>query len=835
MMLNRVPDTLAEAQLAREILIRNNEQEKLLRLDFQTAYVYNYLGDQKKSLQLYISALSTAEALGDSGQAYFGPLFTNIGGAYQVLGDLQTALGYYEKARSLFLARDEILNLVNSEINIAYIAQAQGQHRRALNLLNSILERVEGRFPAEAAFTRAYLVECYLQLNRYPEARQLAQQVVAEYKNLNDDFELARALTQLATVEAELANYEQGRAAAEQAEAIFDSLGASTWSAMTWCQLGRIVLLSGDAAFAYQKAKEAGDRFQSAGQQINLATAILLQGQAMACLGDLAASAAAGSTSLQVAIRQNVPALRYSAHLLLGQVAEQQAAKQRAMRHYQAAAATSQRVQRELTITLRPVFLENKIEAWRSLIALHLRADQPGLAFKVLEAAKSQVLLGYLANREHLRWAHDDQRSREVLEELNQLRAEHQWYYRLANDPIPDPHSQPPLNAQHARAEVHTRELRMRALTEKLYLYRAEGQAVNPAPTPCLTEIQQSLSENTLLLEYYNDGERLWVFRLDRHTIQIHPLPLGGEELTQLLAQLQINLAAALRVGPGQASNQGLTRLIRRILNRLHSALIEPIASELHGVERLFIVPFSTLHYLPFHLLYDGSSHLIERLEVVILPAAGLIGQHTPQCQPGALILAHSWDGRLPFTRIEAQTVQRIFGGELIDEDKADRSIFQSTPTQVLHIAAHGQYRLDQPDRSFLQLADGQIYADDLWQHDLSYELVTLSACETGRSTPAGNDELIGLGRGFLYAGASALVLSLWQVADEGTIHLMEVMYQALKAGASKAAALRQAQLTLLAGDPQLHPAYWGAFELVGNPDPLTPNSIISETPGAIT
>lgn len=835
MMLNCVPDALAEAQLAREILIRNDEQEKLLRLDFQTAYVYNYLGDQHKSLQLYLSALSTAEALGDSGQAFIGPLFTNIGGAHQVLGDLQTALAYYEKARSLFLTRDEILNLVNSEINIAYIAQAQGHYRRALNLLHSILERVEDRFPAESAFTRAYLVECYLQLNRYPEARRLAQQVVAEYKNLNDAFELARALTQLATVEAELANYEQARAAAEQAEEIFDSLGASTWSAMTWCQLGRIVLQSGEAAFAYQKAKDAADRFQSAGQQVNLASATLLQGQALARLGDLATSAAAGTTTLKVAIRQNVPTLRYSAHLLLGQVAEQQAANQRAMRHYQAAAATSLRVQRELTITLRPVFLEDKIEAWRSLIALHLRAGQAGDALTALEAAKSQVLLGYLANREHLRWARDDQRSCDLLEELNQLRAEHQWYYRLANDPISDPHLPPPLDVQRSRAEVHMREQRMRALTEKLYLYRAEGQAINPAPTPSLAEIQRSLPENTLLLEYYNDGERLWAFRLDRQTVKIHPLPMGVEALNQLLAQLQINLAAALKVGPAQATSMGLTKLIRSILKRLYTALIEPIESELPGVERLLIVPYSTLHYLPFHLLYDGSAHLIERFEVVILPTAGLLGQPAPRTQPGALVLAHSWDGRIPFTRAEAETVQRLFGGRLYAEENADRSVFQSTPTQILHIAAHGQYRLDQPDQSFLQLADGQLYADDLWQHDLSYELVTLSACETGRSTPAGNDELIGLGRGFLYAGASALVLSLWQVADEGTIHLMEAMYQALQAGASKAAALRQAQLTLLAGNPQLHPAYWGAFELVGNPDPLTPTSIYSETPGAIS
>jgi CHAT domain-containing protein len=140
----------------------------------------------------------------------------------------------------------------------------------------------------------------------------------------------------------------------------------------------------------------------------------------------------------------------------------------------------------------------------------------------------------------------------------------------------------------------------------------------------------------------------------------------------------------------------------------------------------------------------------------------------------------------------------------------------------VLHIAAHGEYRIDHPDLSFIQLADGQLYTDDLLQHDMSYELVTLSACETGRSKVTPGDELIGLGRGFLYAGAGALITSLWRVDDNLTVRLMEYLYRSLQQGASKAAALREAQLHLLEGAPHLHPAFWGAFQLVGNPNPLS-------------
>jgi CHAT domain-containing protein len=163
-----------------------------------------------------------------------------------------------------------------------------------------------------------------------------------------------------------------------------------------------------------------------------------------------------------------------------------------------------------------------------------------------------------------------------------------------------------------------------------------------------------------------------------------------------------------------------------------------------------------------------------------------------------------------------------LFGGTLCAGEAASRTALQATPAQILHIATHGEHRLDQPDLSYLQLADGQLYADDTLQQDMSYELVTLSACETGQANVAAGDELIGLGRGFLYAGAGALLVSLWQVADTSTLYFMERMYKALRAGSSKSAALREAQQYMLSEEGWRHPAFWGAFQLIGNDQPLS-------------
>jgi CHAT domain-containing protein len=119
-----------------------------------------------------------------------------------------------------------------------------------------------------------------------------------------------------------------------------------------------------------------------------------------------------------------------------------------------------------------------------------------------------------------------------------------------------------------------------------------------------------------------------------------------------------------------------------------------------------------------------------------------------------------------------------------------------------------------------LALADGWLTTLDIFNWRLQASLVTLSACQTGRSVVAGGDELLGLMRAFLAAGAASLVASLWAVEDRSTALLMENFYRQLAAGAGKGAALRAAQLSLLDG-AYVHPYYWAPFFLVGDAGPL--------------
>jgi CHAT domain-containing protein len=121
-------------------------------------------------------------------------------------------------------------------------------------------------------------------------------------------------------------------------------------------------------------------------------------------------------------------------------------------------------------------------------------------------------------------------------------------------------------------------------------------------------------------------------------------------------------------------------------------------------------------------------------------------------------------------------------------------------------------------------LADGQLNAIDAFSLDLKEcELVTLSGCETGLALSGGGDEQLGLGRAFLAAGATSLVISLWSVEDNATNKLMRLFYQHLLDGENKAQALRAAQYQLLqdTSEHYTHPYFWAAFRLVGDTGPL--------------
>jgi CHAT domain-containing protein len=132
----------------------------------------------------------------------------------------------------------------------------------------------------------------------------------------------------------------------------------------------------------------------------------------------------------------------------------------------------------------------------------------------------------------------------------------------------------------------------------------------------------------------------------------------------------------------------------------------------------------------------------------------------------------------------------------------------------LLHLATHGIYRQDNPMFSGIRLGDGYLNLYDLYQMRLDARLVALSGCATGMNFVAAGDELLGLQRGLFCAGATTLLLSLWDVHDQSTAHLMQHFYREYIRTGDMPGALQHAMQEVRRQAP--HPYFWAPFVLVG-------------------
>ncbi|MFN7926972.1 MAG: CHAT domain-containing protein [Blastocatellia bacterium] len=188
---------------------------------------------------------------------------------------------------------------------------------------------------------------------------------------------------------------------------------------------------------------------------------------------------------------------------------------------------------------------------------------------------------------------------------------------------------------------------------------------------------------------------------------------------------------------------------------------------------------------------------------------------------------------RLPQTRREAEAILTLAGVEQsrsFFDFAANRATVLSTELsryRILHFATHGFLNSENPALSGLVLSlvdetgktqNGFLLAPEIYQLKLpATELVVLSACQTGLGQEVRGEGVVGLTRGFMYAGAPRVVVSLWNVSDEATAELMRQFYEAmLRQGLRPAAALRAAQLALWRERKWHAPYYWAAFTLQG-------------------
>jgi Uncharacterized protein conserved in bacteria len=351
-------------------------------------------------------------------------------------------------------------------------------------------------------------------------------------------------------------------------------------------------------------------------------------------------------------------------------------------------------------------------------------------------------------------------------------------------------------------------------------------------------EIQQLLDEKTFFVELYQTAEKLYLFVVTpESTIKVLSLDLFADDALNVV----VGLLSALRDPQStDVRSHEFIRDMRQPLSALFEYLIKPLKPFVEKYQRMIIAPHLFWHYIPFHALYDRSekSYLCDQVEISYTPTASVLQlclqKNYLGRERGCIFTKNNGD--LPHADQEADLLAGVFSpGYLFKGNDAYFGRLQETktPFDVLHVACHGTFNPDQPFLSSIDLSpqggdERKTYLIDLFNLSLQCSLVTLSACDTGVSRITGADEIIGLSRGLFYAGAAAVMLSLWQVADKSTCLLMENFYwHYVKNGKTKTSSLQLAMQAVKANEEYAHPYYWAPFVVMGTGDKGSCRTII--------
>src|SRR2546422_1519478 len=336
-----------------------------------------------------------------------------------------------------------------------------------------------------------------------------------------------------------------------------------------------------------------------------------------------------------------------------------------------------------------------------------------------------------------------------------------------------------------------------------------------------IDSVQADLPETTTLVEYFTAGDELLAFIISKDDARVVRRLCTTSTILKMQARLRFQLdnfvlgREFVRVHSAQ-----LLESARFWLRELYERLVEPFIREIRS-PHIVIVPHGPLHFLPFHAFYDGEKYLLDKYEFSYAPSASIMKYclERGEIAGESPLLVGVPDQTAPLIGDEISQLNQLFAdARVLDGAQATRAAFieNSKASSFLHIATHATFRHDNPMFSSFKLADGWFTALDPFSIVCKTNLVTLSGCQSGMSAVTGSDDLLGFIRGFLYAGARSLLLSLWNVNDKSTAALMVHFYREWQKGVAKSTALRSAMLAVRA--EHIHPFYWAPFLLVGNP-----------------
>lgn len=754
-------------------------------------------------------------------------------------GDFDAAAHMYARARLRALHHGLPVLVAIVDESVALLELARGRYQPALDGLERARRAYESLgMPQHLAVAEKQLADVYLELRLLPEALALFEAALPRFDALEMLPEQAWTLAQRGRTLALLGQGPAAAGALEQAAQRFALHDNPVGTAAVALARAELVAEGGDTGAALALANQAAAGFAAAGLAEGQLRAELAGAQLRLAQHEVQAASDAFADALARARALGILPLQMRALTGQGLVALQHGQHAAATAAFEAAVQLFEDQRRTLAgDEFRHAFLADHLRPYRELLALALappagQQPDPAQVLQHLERVRARSLAEHLVGNQV---ADPDP-------DVSGLRARLNWLYRRLRKAQDEATESAVLTAELRATE---REL-LKHVRRQRWAGAAAGAAAGTAASLAspgadadadaasavagladggldLAALCAALGPQDALVEYGICGDELLA-------CVVRP---GGVQMVRHLAAWPQVLEAAqsvwfqmdtLRHGSAPVAHH-LPRLALRVqqrLQRLHALLWAPLAAALHGCQRVLVVPHAELAALPFAALHDGSSWVGQNLQLAMAPSAR-VALHGLRCaapsgRPAALrALVLGESTRLPQAGAEARQVASLYEGSrcLVDEAATLPALREAAPSaDIIHFACHAQFRADNPMFSALHLRDGALTAEWLQGLVLRPAVVVLSACETGLSESRLGDEMVGLVRAFLVAGAARVVAALWPVDDAVTEQFMAAFHGALAAGQPCATALQVAQAQVMQQHP--HPFYWAGFVVQG-------------------
>ncbi len=773
--------------------------------------VYDNSGEKKKALDYYNQALPILRAVGD--RLGEGNTINNIGGVYDDLGEKQKALDYYNQALAILRAVGDRSGEGTTLSNIGGVYDNLGEKQKALDYYNQALPilRAVGNRLVEAA-TLNSIGSVYNTLGEKQKALDYYDQALPILRAVGSRLVEAATLNSIGLVYFTLGENKKAMDYYTQSLPIRRAVGDRSGEATTLNNIGLVYFALGEKQKALDYYNQAlplrrvvGDRSGEATTLNNIGYLIAAQKQP-----ELAIVFYKQSVSIYETLRQDI---------------------------------------RTLPKETQQTYTKTVESTYRELADLLLKADRILEAQQVLDLLKVQELNTYLKNVRSASQSLDNlPPETEILKKYNAIQtsaiALGQELATLRQTPEPSRTRQQTdriaqLDKLQDELNQQFNSFTDRPDIQKLIESLSPKVRRQTVDTADLNALRANLKQLNAVMIYpliLDDRLELIITTPDAPPLR-RTVNVKREELNKAIVEFRNEL-----------SPNGDPTDAKRHAQSLYNWLIKPLEADLKASnpKTLIYAPDGQLRYIPIGALHDGKQWLTERYAINIITAKSLTNlTQQPQQQPK--ILAGSIGGKesdnltvnvgtrsfpfagLPFTNAEIDSIQSLQPNtQALKENQFLLSNIKPkfADYNILHLATHAAIVPGDPQDSFI-LFGGKTTATlrEIENWTLSnFDLVVLSACETGLAGNFGanGEEILGLGYQFQSRGAKATIASLWRVADDSTQQLMTEFYKALKSGQPKAQALQTAQRALISKqDPKNpdfnQPYHWASFILIGN------------------